>query len=56
VIDDVDFSNDGGSTWTYVPAPNALGVDPAVTHIRIRPKGTMAAGSGFNLLFGYMIS
>jgi hypothetical protein len=25
---------------------NANGCDPAVTHIRVRPKGTMAAASG----------
>jgi hypothetical protein len=54
--DDVEFSNNGGSTWTYVPTPNAFLVDPNVTHIRIRPKGTMAAGSSFNLLFGYMVA
>ena len=53
--DDVDFSNDGGTTWTYVPVPNGSGVDPAVTHIRIRPKGTMAANSAFTLGFGYML-
>jgi uncharacterized repeat protein (TIGR01451 family) len=53
--DDVEFSNNGGTTWTYVPTPNAAGVDPAVTHIRIRPKGTMAAGSSFTLNFGYLV-
>ena len=25
--DDVDFSNDGGTTWTYVPVPDANGYD-----------------------------
>ena len=53
--DDVDFSNDGGTTWTYVPTPNAQGADPAVNRIRIRPKGAMAANSSFSLLFGYVI-
>jgi fimbrial isopeptide formation D2 family protein len=53
--DDVDFSNDGGSTWTYVPTPNGQGADPAVNRIRIRPKGAMAANSSFSLLFGYII-
>lgn len=53
--DDVDFSNNGGSSWAYVPTPNAFMVDPNVTHIRIRPKGTMAANSSFSLLFGYRI-
>lgn len=53
--DDVDFSNDGGASWTYVPTPNAQGADPAVNRIRIRPKGAMAANSSFSLLFGYVI-
>ena len=44
--DDLEFSNDGGTTWTYTPTPNANGCDPAVTHIRLRPDGTMAASSG----------
>lgn len=44
--DNLDFSNDGGATWTYVPVPNGNGVDPAVTHLRVRPVGTMAANTG----------
>lgn len=55
LADDVDFSNDGGTTWTYVPTPGADGADGAVTHIRIRPKGTMAPGSSFSLLLGYRL-
>lgn len=43
--DSLEFSNDGGTTWTYVPAANANGCDPAVTHIRARPAGSMAASS-----------
>lgn len=39
--DDVDFSNDSGVTWTYVPVPDANGYDAAVTTLRLRPKGTM---------------
>jgi hypothetical protein len=39
--DDLDFSNDGGATWTYVPSADAAGCDAAVTDIRMRPKGTM---------------
>jgi uncharacterized repeat protein (TIGR01451 family) len=40
MTDDVDFSTDG-SDWTLVPTPDGNGVDPAVNHLRIRPKGTM---------------
>ena len=44
--DDLEFSNNGGSSWAYTPVANANGCDPAVTHIRVRPKGTMAGASG----------
>lgn len=53
--DDIEFSNNNGSTWTYTPTANANGVDPAVTHVRLRPKGTMAAGSTFNFRLRYRI-
>lgn len=44
--DDVLFSNDGGLTFTYSPVVSANGTDPAVTHIRVNPKGIFAADSG----------
>ncbi|QPQ55484.1 hypothetical protein IC614_02440 [Allosphingosinicella flava] len=53
--DDVAFSNDGGATWTYVPAPGADGTDPAVTHIRLTPRGNMAPNSTFAVEFGYIL-
>jgi uncharacterized repeat protein (TIGR01451 family) len=43
LTDDVDFSSDGGVTWTYVPIPP---YDPAVNLIRLNPKGTMAGTGG----------
>jgi hypothetical protein len=43
--DDVELSNNGGTSWTYTPVANASGCDPAVTHIRVKPKGTMAAAA-----------
>lgn len=46
VTDGLDFSNDGGTTWSYVPVPDSNGVDAAVTHLRVRPVGTMAANTG----------
>jgi uncharacterized repeat protein (TIGR01451 family) len=44
---DVSWSaQPGGSTpYTYTPVPDAAGFDENVTGIRIRPTGTMAAGS-----------
>jgi uncharacterized repeat protein (TIGR01451 family) len=44
--DDVEFSDDGGSTWTYTPVDSGDGTDPAVTDIRINPKGIFAASGG----------
>jgi parallel beta-helix repeat protein len=44
--DDLEFSNNGGTSWAYTPVANAEGCDPAVTHIRVRPKGTMAGATG----------
>lgn len=44
--DDVEFSNNNGSTWSYVPVPDGGGFDAAVTHIRLRPKGRMAGWGG----------
>ena len=43
LTDDIDFSNDNGATWTFVPTPP---YDAAVNRIRLNPKGTMAAASG----------
>jgi hypothetical protein len=53
--DDVDFSSDDGATWTYTPVPGSDGTDPAVSRIRIRPRGAMAANSSFELRFQYVI-
>jgi hypothetical protein len=41
--DDLDFSNDGGATWTYTPTGTW---DANVTHVRLRPKGRMAGSNG----------
>ncbi len=43
LTDDLDFSNDGGASWNYVPSGL---FDPNVTAIRFNPKGTMGASSG----------
>ncbi|WP_428631147.1 hypothetical protein [Sphingopyxis sp.] len=47
--DDLEFSNNGGTSWTYAPTADADGVDATVTHVRIRPKGSMIAGSNFTI-------
>lgn len=53
--DDIEFSNNGGTNWTYTPVANANGVDPAVTNVRLRPKGTMAANSSFTFRLRYRV-
>lgn len=53
--DQIDFSSDGGTTWTYVPVADANGVDNAVTTVRLRPQGTMAASSAFTFRIRYWI-
>lgn len=53
--DDIDFSRDGGATWTYAPVANADGVDPLVTQVRLRPKGSMAASSSFAFRLRYRV-
>ena len=46
LADDLEFSNDGGATWSYVPTPDVNGADPAVTHLRASPSGSFAAKTG----------
>ena len=36
--DDVDFSDDNGTTYTYVPTPDGDGFDSNVTNLQIIPK------------------
>ena len=46
--DDLSFSNDGGATFTATPTFDASGCDntvPAITHIRIDPKGTFVGSA-----------
>ena len=44
--DDLAFSNDGGSSFNYIPTAGVDGTDPAVTHFKVFPAGTMPAPSG----------
>jgi hypothetical protein len=49
--DDLEFSNNNGTTWVYSPTPDADLCDSAVTNIRMRPKGTMPGNAGGNPFF-----
>ena len=53
--DNIDFSNNNGSTWTYTPVADANGADANVTNIRLHPQGTMAASSTFSARVRYRI-
>lgn len=53
--DNIDFSNNGGTSWTYTPVPDGSGVDPNITTIRLRPQGSMAPSSTFSFRIRYRI-
>ncbi|HEV7234107.1 MAG TPA: hypothetical protein VGN36_07660 [Sphingorhabdus sp.] len=40
--DCLEFSNDGGTTFSYRPQADAGGYDASITHIRVRLQGIMA--------------
>jgi hypothetical protein len=44
--DSVEFSSDGGRTFDYVPLADPDGYDQNVTHIKLRPRGTLLPMSG----------
>ncbi|MBD2841896.1 DUF11 domain-containing protein [Erythrobacter sp. KMU-140] len=47
--DDLEFSNDSGSTWTYTPVADGDGCDQAITAFRVNPKGTFLPAGAFEL-------
>jgi subtilisin-like proprotein convertase family protein len=53
--DNLEFSNNGGVTWTYVPSADADGCDSAVTSFRLRPGGALAPGRNVTLRTRYII-
>lgn len=44
--DSLSFSNDGGASFTYTPAPDANGCDPSVTDVRISLGGAFTFSAG----------
>ncbi|HMB57696.1 MAG TPA: hypothetical protein VKM35_10865 [Arenimonas sp.] len=57
LTDCVDFSNNGGVSWTYVPNGT---FDPAVTHVRFTLTGAMAADAPLgapspNIAIGFQV-
>ncbi len=53
--DNIEFSNDGGTTWAYTPVADANGADAAVTNVRMRPQGVMTASSTLTFRLRYRI-
>jgi hypothetical protein len=53
--DDVDFSVDKGQSWTHQPVAGDPVSQSAVTHVRVRARGTMAAMSSFSVQIPYRI-
>ncbi len=44
--DDLEFSADGGASFTYTPLPDGGGYDARVTHWRVRPRGWLRESDG----------
>jgi|TARA_R110000772_G_scaffold18400_36_gene51922 hypothetical protein len=44
--DSIEFSDDGGKTFEYVPVADGDGFDPHVTHVKFRPRGSLMPVSG----------
>jgi hypothetical protein len=44
--DGLSFSNNGGTSYTYTPVPDASGHDANITHVRVALTGTFAGASG----------
>jgi len=50
--DDVEFSSDNGSTWTFAPT---AATQTSVTHVRLKTRGSMAAKSNFTVKLAYKV-
>ena len=53
--DDLEFSSDGGSTWTYAPTADADGCDSNVSDFRVNPKGSFAGSTNFSLRVRFIV-
>jgi hypothetical protein len=50
--DDVEFSSDNGSTWTFAPT---AATQTSVTHVKLKTRGAMAAKSNFTVKLAYKV-
>ena len=53
--DQLDFSSDGGATWTYTPSRDANGCDASITDFRLRPTGAFAASTTFTVKVRFVV-
>ncbi len=53
--DRLDFSSDGGASWTYTPTPDGDGCDGAITDFRVRPSGSFAASTAFTVRARFIV-
>jgi uncharacterized repeat protein (TIGR01451 family) len=53
--DNLEFSNNDGASWNYVPSADAQGCDAAVTSFRLRPGGAMEASRSITLRARYIV-
>ncbi|MEL6529642.1 MAG: DUF11 domain-containing protein, partial [Pseudomonadota bacterium] len=53
--DDLEFSDDDGTSFSYVPVADGDNCDEAVTDFRVRPGGAFAAGSSITLRVRYQV-
>ena len=53
--DDLEFSNDDGTTFAYTPVADADGCDTNVTDFRLNPSGAMNGGTSFTLRVRYLV-
>lgn len=51
--DDVEFSSDGGTTWTFAPT---AGTQTSVTHVKLKTRNSMAAKSNFTVKLAYKVN
>jgi hypothetical protein len=55
ILDDVDFSSDGGNNWDYYPISGDTVSEARITHVRLRPRGAMAKQSNFSMSLPYLV-
>ncbi len=53
--DDLEFSDDDGTSWNFVPTPDPDGCDAAVTNFRVNPKGAFSGDGSFTLRARFLV-